>query len=41
MHIQPSGELAFFVLIFGVIAMTSFFLYDQYRENKKNKHNKG
>ena len=41
MHIQPSGELAFFIFIFGLIAMFSIMFYDQYLENKKNKHPKG
>lgn len=41
MHIQPSGELAFCILIFGAIALAGIFLYDQYKENKKDKHNKG
>ena len=40
MHIEPSGELAFFILVFGAIALAAFFFIDQYFENKKNKHKK-
>ena len=37
MHIEPSGELAFLILVFSAIGMAAFFFYDLYRESKKNK----
>lgn len=39
MHIQPSGELAFLILVTGVIALAAFFFYDINKEkhDKKSK----
>lgn len=35
MHIQPSGELAFLIVVTGVVLMTLFFFYDQHKENQR------
>ena len=37
MHIQWSGELLFFIFVFGLISLAGFMLYDLSKEKRKHK----